>query len=61
MPQYQLVVRRGPRAGETFELKAQTVIIGRDSTADIIINDRPLLRWRDSQRKIQYLIDPFNR
>ena len=44
MPQYQLVVRRGPRAGETFELKAQTVIIGRDSTADIIINDPEVSR-----------------
>ncbi|MEM9777073.1 MAG: FHA domain-containing protein, partial [Chloroflexota bacterium] len=44
MPQYQLVVRRGPRAGETFELKSQTVIIGRDSTADIIINDPEVSR-----------------
>lgn len=44
MPQSQLVVRRGPRAGETFELKSQTVIIGRDSTADIIINDPEVSR-----------------
>jgi pSer/pThr/pTyr-binding forkhead associated (FHA) protein len=44
MPQYQLVVRRGPRAGETLELKSQTVIVGRDSTADIIINDPEVSR-----------------
>ncbi|MEM7800855.1 MAG: FHA domain-containing protein, partial [Chloroflexota bacterium] len=44
MPSFQLVVRRGPKSGETFELKAQTVIIGRDSTADIIINDPEVSR-----------------
>lgn len=44
MPSFQLVVRRGPKSGETFDLKAQTVIIGRDSTADIIINDPEVSR-----------------
>lgn len=44
MPSFQLVVRRGPRAGERFELKTQTVVIGRDSSADISINDPEVSR-----------------
>ena len=44
MPSFQLVVRRGPKAGEKFQLKTQTVIIGRDSTADIHLNDPEVSR-----------------
>ncbi len=44
MPSFQLVVRRGPKAGEKFPLETQTVIIGRDSTADIHLNDPEVSR-----------------
>ncbi|NET73587.1 MAG: FHA domain-containing protein [Sphaerospermopsis sp. SIO1G2] len=44
MPSFQLVARRGPKAGEKFPLKTQTIIIGRDSTADIHLNDPEVSR-----------------
>ena len=44
MPSYQLIARRGPRAGEKFPLTTQTIIIGRDSTADITLNDPEVSR-----------------
>ncbi|MGH2536868.1 MAG: FHA domain-containing protein [Candidatus Promineifilaceae bacterium] len=36
---YQLVVREGPQAGQTFPLAADSVTIGRDPMADVIIDD----------------------
>lgn len=44
MPSFQLIVRRGPKTGEIFDLKTQTIIVGRDSSADITINDPEVSR-----------------
>ncbi len=44
MASYKLIARRGPRAGEIFELESQTIIVGRDATADISINDPEVSR-----------------
>lgn len=43
-PLYQLVVRKGPKVGETFLLEAFTLTIGRDPMSDIILNDPEISR-----------------
>jgi len=40
----QLVVRRGPRPGQTFPLNLETVTLGRDPLSDIVINDPEVSR-----------------
>lgn len=44
MATFQLIVRRGPKTGEVFDLKTQTIMLGRDSSADITINDPEVSR-----------------
>jgi hypothetical protein len=41
---YQLVVRRGPRTGQTFPLSLETITIGRDPLTDIVIEDPEVSR-----------------
>jgi predicted component of type VI protein secretion system len=41
---YQLVVRKGPKPGQTFPLFAVTTTVGRDPISDIAINDPEVSR-----------------
>jgi hypothetical protein len=41
---YQLVVRKGPRPGQVFPLTIETVVVGRDPLADIVLNDPEVSR-----------------
>jgi hypothetical protein len=41
---YQLVVRKGPRPGQVFPLTLDTVTVGRDPLADIVLNDPEISR-----------------
>lgn len=43
-PQYRLVVRQGPIAGQIFELNKSEVTIGRDISNDFVINDAEVSR-----------------
>jgi predicted component of type VI protein secretion system len=41
---YQLVVRKGPRPGQVFSLTLDTIVLGRDPLADIVLNDPEISR-----------------
>ncbi|MEO1289357.1 MAG: FHA domain-containing protein [Chloroflexota bacterium] len=41
---FRLIVRRGPRPNEVYELSGDVVNLGRDITNDIVINDREVSR-----------------
>lgn len=43
-PMYRLVVRSGPSLGKTFPLDKPELVIGRDASADIVINDPEMSR-----------------
>ncbi|HSB67030.1 MAG TPA: FHA domain-containing protein [Anaerolineales bacterium] len=43
-PQYRLVVRQGPTAGQIFELNKSEITIGRDISNDFVINDSEVSR-----------------
>jgi predicted component of type VI protein secretion system len=42
--QFQLVVRSGPNAGKTYPLEADEIIVGRDASNTISINDSEISR-----------------
>lgn len=44
MAQYQLVIKRGPAPGKTFELTKNELHIGRDINNEIVINDAEISR-----------------
>lgn len=44
MPTFQITMQRGPRAGEVVYLDKPTVVIGREATTDVIINDPEVSR-----------------
>ncbi len=44
MAQYQLVMKKGPVPGKTFELTRNELTIGRDIKNDIVINDAEISR-----------------
>ena len=44
MPQYQFVMRSGPTPGVTFSLEGDQIIIGRDATNGLAINDAEVSR-----------------
>lgn len=56
---YQLVVRKGPKPGQTFPLFAVSTIIGRDPISDIAINDPEVSRQhaRFTQTNDSYQIE----
>lgn len=41
---FRLIVRRGPRPNEVYELTGEVLNLGRDITNDIVINDREVSR-----------------
>ncbi len=41
---FRLIVRRGPRPNEVYELSSEITNLGRDITNDIVINDREVSR-----------------
>lgn len=41
---FRLIVRRGPRPNEVYELTGEVINLGRDITNDIVINDREVSR-----------------
>lgn len=41
---YQLVVRKGPKPGQVFPLTLDTITVGRDPLADIVLNDPEVSR-----------------
>lgn len=41
---YQLIVRKGPKVGETFLLETISLTVGRDPVSDIILNDPEVSR-----------------
>jgi pSer/pThr/pTyr-binding forkhead associated (FHA) protein len=43
-PQFQLVMRSGPTPGATFSLEGDQLIIGRDTSSNIAINDAEISR-----------------
>jgi pSer/pThr/pTyr-binding forkhead associated (FHA) protein len=43
-PQYRLVVRQGPIAGQIFELSKSEITVGRDITNDFVVNDAEVSR-----------------
>jgi len=42
--QYQLIVRKGPKVGETFLLDTISLTIGRDPVSDVVLNDPEVSR-----------------
>ena len=44
MAEYQLVMRVGPSPGKTYPLTLNEIIIGRDISCDIVINDAEISR-----------------
>lgn len=42
---YQLVVRRGPKPGQTYPLLAPTITVGRDPMSDIVLSDPEVSRY----------------
>ena len=56
-----LVIQQGPEAGATFPLSAAEAVIGRESSSDIVLNDRVVSRrharlsWRAGQLIIEDL------
>ena len=42
--QYQLIVRKGPKVGESFLLETVSLTIGRDPVSDIVLNDPEVSR-----------------
>lgn len=42
--QYRLIVRKGPKVGETFILETFSLTIGRDPVSDVVLNDPEVSR-----------------
>jgi len=42
---YQLVIRKGPKAGQTIPLTAPTITLGRDPMADVVLDDAEVSRF----------------
>lgn len=61
-PQYRLVVRQGPIAGQIFELNKSEVTIGRDISNDFVINDAEVSRKhaRLTLEENRYKIEDLN-
>lgn len=56
--QYQLIVRKGPKVGETFLLETISLTIGRDPVSDVVLNDPEVSRQhaRFSQTETGYQV-----
>jgi hypothetical protein len=42
---YQLTMRSGPTPGKTFPLEKEELVIGRDLSNEIVINDAGMRTW----------------